>query len=277
MKTRRLMNRAGRLPVLLALAAILPLGCVRMQVIPQAGNNAVQLPLSEPRPVDKLKVPLSPNPTHAYHIGPRDVIRVDVRKDPTLSQAYTVTEEGYILLPIIGAFKVADLTTAEAEVKLNQMLSEYINEPEAKVGVQDYRSKTIRVVGQVNTPGEVVMKADLLTLQDAIFNAGLPNNQAAIQRTLVITPALEHPLVRQIDLTDIIYKGRMSENMMLKPNDIVYVPARYSINLQAAIQELIGPFNQVAQFSYYLNGSNNNGNGSNNNNSNGGGIFGFGN
>jgi protein involved in polysaccharide export with SLBB domain len=97
------------------------------------------------------------------------------------------------------------------------------------------------VVGDVLRPGPQVMKADMLTLQDAIHAAGLPAPDAAIQRAQVITPALENPVVRQIDLTDIIYKGRMKENILLKPNDIVYVPAKASSTLGATIRELLTP------------------------------------
>ena len=50
---------------------------------------------------------------------------------------------------------------------------------------------------------------------------------------------MEHPIVRQIDLTDILYKGRMRENILLKPNDIVYVPSKYGTNLTESLRELI--------------------------------------
>lgn len=268
MKTPCLADHARRvLPSLILAVWILTLGgCVRMQVLPTE-KKEVTMPLSEPRPVDHLRVPHRKDPTKTYRIGPRDIIRVDVRKDPTLSQVYMVTEEGNILLPNIGAFKVSNLTTPQAEQRLNTVLAQYIREPEAKVGVQDYRSKVVYVVGQVNNPGPQPMRADMLTLQEAIFAAGLPTAQAAIQRTHVISPAMEHPIVRQIDLTDILYKGRMAENMLLRPNDIVYVPARYSINLTSAMLELVGPLEQVYTLMYGPNYSY----GNNNNNNNGGG------
>jgi polysaccharide biosynthesis/export protein len=232
--------------ILLAGAAILT-GCVRMQVLP-TGAPGLRMPLSEPRPVANLDVPHSKDPSKIYRIGPRDVLRIDVRKDPTLTIAtgYPVTEEGNILVPNIGPVQVANLTTREVEDKVNSILSQYIREPDVKVGVMQYLSKVIYVVGQVNRPGRQVMRADMLTLQEAIFDAGLPASEAAMQRTKVITPDPQHPVVRQIDLTDILYKGKMSENILLKPNDIVYVPARYSSNLSAVIAELTRPIDQVS-------------------------------
>ena len=110
------------------------------------------------------------------------------------------------------------------------------------------------MVGQVAKPGPLTMRADMLTLEEAIFGAGLPTSEAAMARTLVVRPDLNHPLVYEIDLTDIIYKGKLRENILLKPNDRVYVPSRYSTNLRAAIREVLGPYEEIkrAQSDVYL-------------------------
>ncbi|MCL5269148.1 MAG: polysaccharide export protein [bacterium] len=234
-------NRGRIAAGLLLLAGMAALtGCLRVAALKGSERVTVNV-IGEPRPVHTLDVPLTKDPTKIYRIGPSDVMRIDVRKDPSLSLDYVVTDEGNILLPNIGPFPVANLTAAEVEQKINEMLTQYIREPDAKVGIREYRSKVIYVVGNVGVPGPQVMKADMLTLQDAMFAAGLPTPEAAIQRAQVISPALENPVVRQIDLTDILYKGKMKENILLKPNDIVYVPAKSSSTLGATIRELLTP------------------------------------
>lgn len=281
MNSRSMMTtKTGRLFAAAAtLAMILSLGCLRMNVVPTAKSGLTN-PTSEPRPVEKLAVPREKDPTKTYRIGSRDILKIDVRKDPAISQqqGYMVTEEGNILLPYLGPVKIVDMTVPEAESKINSMLAQYIREPDAKVGIQEYRSKFVNVVGQVMRPGRVIMRADQLTLQEAILQAGMPTPDAAMQRTQVITPAEEHPIVRQIDLTNILYKGRMAENMMLKPGDIVFVPAKQSANLTAALRDLIRPIDEVvdvgARASYWMNNNNNNNSSNNNNNTNPGGIFG---
>jgi protein involved in polysaccharide export with SLBB domain len=99
-------------------------GCWRVKAI-KGADGARVVTLAEPRPVDTLVVPLAKDPTKIYRLGPEDVVRIDVRKDPSLSLDYVVTDEGNILLPNgLGPFKVANLTAAEVEVKLNEMLTE---------------------------------------------------------------------------------------------------------------------------------------------------------
>lgn len=245
---------ARRLQVfaLMAGLALLGQGCVRMDVMPKPDPQATA-PLSRPMPADQADVQLVKDPTKIYRIGPKDVLQIDVRKDPSLTRPYTVTAEGNVLLPNIGPVRVAELTTQEVEAELNRLLEQFIREPDVKVGIQDYQSKVVYVVGQVANPGPQVMRADMLTLQEAIFGAGLPLGDAAPKRTRVITPDDENPVVRQIDLTDILYRGRMGENVLLRPNDIVYVPSRYSTNVSAAIRELLVPFNDINDFRYRSN------------------------
>jgi polysaccharide biosynthesis/export protein len=230
-----------------AAVVLLLTGCVKMDLLPTNDAGSI-MPLSSPKSFDVSNVQLERDPTQIYRVGARDVIRVDVRKDTSLSGEYTITEEGNILLPNISTVHVADLTAEEIEHALNKMLDKYIRNPEVKVGIKEYKSKVIFVVGQVASPGPQIMRADMLTLEEAIFGAGLPTSQAAMHRAYVIRPDLNNPIVYEVDLTDIIYKGKHRENILLRPNDRVYVPTRYSTNLRSVIQELMGPVEDVQRY-----------------------------
>ena len=186
------------LALLVLVPALAGVGCVRMAVLPTA-DREITLPLSEPNTGAETPATLTKDPNQPYRVGPRDIVRVEVRKDPTLSQDYTITEEGNILVPNIGPLKVADLTTEEIAKKLLESLSEFIRfseepaerEKEVRVGVKEYNSKVIYVVGAVANPGPKVMRADQMTVKEAIYAAGLPTPEAALQRTRIITPDLK--------------------------------------------------------------------------------------
>lgn len=239
------MMRRGMLLVAGVLALALS-GCVKLDVLP-LGADSLRVPLSEPYTVsdEEVQLRLERAENREYRIGARDIVRVDVRKDPTLSLTYTVTDEGYILLPNIGPVQVEGMTTQQVETDLNELLAAFIREPEAKVGVQQYRSKVVYVVGQVNRPGPQVMRADVLTLQEAVFQAQLPTDDAALKRTKIIKPHRDRPVVKQVNLTDVLYRGKMRHNVLLEPNDIVYIPARFSANFSAVVRELVSPAESV--------------------------------
>lgn len=259
------LNQGLSRSLIILTAALMPLtGCVRMAVMPVA-DAEIDLPIAEPRPTDTIDVPIEKDRTKLYRVGANDILQIEVAKDPTIKGLYTVNGEGQVLIPYVGPVAVADLTTKEIESKLNTELATYIREPGTIVGVSEHRSKVVWVVGQVNSPGPVTMRADMMTLQEAVFAAGLFTTDAAIKRTRVITPDYEHPIVREINLTDVLLRGKMRENMLLQPNDIVFIPDRYSTHLTSAIRELLAPIQDVADFNARLEAG---GFGSNNNNNN---------
>lgn len=225
-------------------------GCVRMDILPGA-REEITRPLAEPRRLTQLEIPLEKDPTVRYRVGPRDVIRIDERRDPDISDLYTVTAEGFVLLPFIGPVRVQDMTTDEIAEMLVEVLREYgIRDPSPQVGVLEYNSKVVYVVGQIANPGPVVMNADMLTVQQAVVAAGFPTPEAALKATRVISPDYRNPIVRQINLGDVLYAGIMEENMLLRPGDYVYIPSKHNVNLAGAIGELLRPVSEVTNLYY---------------------------
>ncbi|MCE5230549.1 polysaccharide biosynthesis/export family protein [bacterium] len=265
---KSMLNRSlAGMMLLLPVFAIM-CGCMRVNVLQaQLPQPGITQPVAEPRPSAQLAIPTEKDPTRHYRVGPKDVLRVDERSDPEISNTYTVTAEGNILLPYIGPVKVADLTVDEIRENLKKVLGDYgIRTPNPQVGVQTYLSKVVYVVGQVATPGPIIMNADMLTVQQAVVAAGFPTPDAALKKTKVITPHPVNPVVREVNLDDILYRGKMEHNMMLSPGDYVYIPAKYNVNLGGAIDELIRPFQGISDLYYRMSFYNNGGYGGYNNN-----------
>src|SRR5687767_1177727 len=113
MSLRNLVNhRWGRLMALSLISVwlLITAACLKMQVLPVA--ERVTMPESVPRAVDRLEVPHEKDPTRTYRIGPRDILRVEIDQDPRIGQpvGYTVTDEGFIILPTYGPVQVSNLT-----------------------------------------------------------------------------------------------------------------------------------------------------------------------
>src|SRR3954467_13556329 len=67
-----------------------------------AGAEADKKPMPEPPVVDK-----------EYRLGPGDKLRVEVYKDPQLSQAVQIRPDGKITLPLVGDTEAAGRTPLE--------------------------------------------------------------------------------------------------------------------------------------------------------------------
>jgi len=88
-----------------------------------------------------------------YLIGPSDILSVTVYGHPDLTQTLFVQPDGTFTFPLVGRVKGSDMTPAELEKKIVVLLSRgFIRNPQVTVVVQEYRSKTVYVVGEVARP-----------------------------------------------------------------------------------------------------------------------------
>ncbi len=176
-----------------------------------------------------------------FVIGVDDVVSVYVHLNPDLSKDYTVGAEGTVFMPLVGNVQAAALTKAELEKSLTEKLSKFIIEPQIAVGVSQYMSKKVYVIGEVTLPGPVPMKGNVLTVWDAIVAAGLPRKTAALWRVHVISPDAEQPIAKRVNLRSIMYRGRFADNDFLKPGDIVVVPSSTAASLGEYLGQIVRP------------------------------------
>lgn len=211
---------------------ILATGCAgpRSMIKEQAAN------LSMPEP--------TPQP---YILGIDDVVKIKVETHPELSGDFPVTPEGTVFLPLLGDVTAKGLTKEELAKVLQERYSEYVKEVRLTVGISQYRSKKIYALGEIHKPGIVYMKGNVLNLLDAIVQAGLPTEDAALDRVYVITPALHDPVIKKVNMKKVMYKGIMAENLMLKPNDIVVVPASFSSSLSSYLDIILAPSRRIKE------------------------------
>ena len=92
----------------------------------------------------------------------------DLTRDVRLSQEYTVT------LPLIGTVNLKDKTVRQAGELIRDLYNrDYLVNPQVSVIVLEYATRTVNVLGAVNTPGAVSFPPEQpMTLLDAIAKAG---------------------------------------------------------------------------------------------------------
>jgi polysaccharide export outer membrane protein len=79
----------------------------------------------------------------------------------------------------------------------------------------------VYVLGEVKQPGVIQIQKDYTTLIDVISKSGGLTDTARRNDIIIISGGLKHPKIRQVDLTKL--SSLNYKNMILKPNDIVYV------------------------------------------------------
>ncbi len=179
-----------------------------------------------------------------YTLGPNDVIAIEVRRHPEFSGEYAINSEGKIQYKFVGDILTSGYTKKDLKNKLTEILSDYLVSPEVDVQIIAYLSKVFYVVGDVNRPGKFYMKGDTLTIREALIQSGLPTHAAAMRRSRLITPN-DTGKNNYIDVNvySLLYKGDLKQNFVMKPGEVLYVPATVMakiIRVVAPITDAVG-------------------------------------
>lgn len=159
-----------------------------------------------------------------YRIGAKDLLEISVFGLDELSQTVRVSEKGKITLPLLGEIEVEELTKAELERKLGQLLEKkYLKNPQVTVFIREYQSKKVYVLGAVGKPGSYELLGRQTVLQ-LISDAGGLSADAG-DEIIVIRQHKNGPSkTLRILIDDLILKGDARLNIPLEPNDIVNIP-----------------------------------------------------
>jgi len=173
-----------------------------------------------------------------YTLGPDDVIEITIMRHPEFSGTFPINLEGKIQFKFVGDLVVTGLTKKELEQKIQQVIGNYVINPEVNVTILEYRSKVIYVVGEVGAPGKYFMRADAIPVREAVVAAGLPTLAAAMRRCRLVTPEKHsNGKIKNVDLYAILYGGNLKDNLDMSNGDVLYVPA----TIMSKIVRVISP------------------------------------
>src|ERR1700740_333473 len=106
-----------------------------------------------------------------YKIGPQDLLRVDVWKEPDISRSIPVRPDGKISLPLLNDVQAAGLTAMQLAGVIRDGLTKYITSPQVTVSVTEINSRRVYCTGEVLKPGALNLLPNMTALQ-AISSCG---------------------------------------------------------------------------------------------------------
>jgi polysaccharide export outer membrane protein len=113
-----------------------------------------------------------PGAPNDYRLGAGDKLRIEVYKDPQLSQSVQIRPDGKITLPLVGDIEATGRTPLELRDAITGCLKEFMNNPVVTVIVVEATAAMAYVMGEVNHPGTVNMRSGPITVLRALAMAG---------------------------------------------------------------------------------------------------------
>jgi protein involved in polysaccharide export with SLBB domain len=177
-------------------------------------------------------IPASPN----YVLGINDVLELNVWGVQQLSYSGKITNRGIISVPNVGEVFVSGLTLDAAETKLKTAISRIYSTvgsgSKFSLNVSSFRTISITVIG-ASQPGNYKVSS-MSTVFNALYIAGGPSSIGSYRNIEVIR---NDKVIRVVDLYKFLTRGDQSDNIGLKDNDVIRIPAyKARISLEGEVK-----------------------------------------
>jgi len=156
-----------------------------------------------------------------------DTVRINFPGAPSLDTVQIIRQDGKITLDMVGEMKAAGLTPKELEQQLLKAYYDQLVVKEVTVTVQASQF-IVYVTGMVLRPGKVISDR-VLTPLEAVIEAGIDNSRSNLKKVVVIREDIVNGRTESYKLNlDDVMKGRQTVPFILKSNDKVYVPEKFT-------------------------------------------------
>jgi polysaccharide export outer membrane protein len=171
-----------------------------------------------------------------YIVGPGDVVQItfwDGAKPVVYSTE--VRADGKVSYSFVDDIYVMGLTVQEMDDALTQALQRYIRNPRLEIIVKEYKSKSAILLGQINRydtglsnmkngPGRYPLTGKMTVLDLIVAAGGAISGQVEGNGDLQRVELVRKGKIYTLNLYNAMFKGDMSENMVLEDRDMVTVP-----------------------------------------------------
>lgn len=160
-----------------------------------------------------------------YLIGPGDKLQIYVWQNPDLTVTVPVRQDGKVSTPLVEDMLAAGKTASALARDIETVLKEYVRSPKVNVFVLDAISafSQVKVTGQVKVP-QAMPFHEGMTVLDAVLAAGGLTDFAAGGRAKVVRMADGKQLEIKVRLDKLLDSGDMSQNVVLRPGDVLLIP-----------------------------------------------------
>ncbi len=183
-----------------------------------------------------------------YRVGIPDTLGISAPQIIEIDGSFQrIQPDGKINLSLLGEVKVTDMTAKEIAAKLEVLLGRYYVEPKVTVKLATYASKKYYVRSESGASGSRPYTGRD-TLLDVVMNSGITFLDWT-SRVKVTRPGYGEEPARtlHVNVDKMIKEGDWTQNILLEPNDIVYIPPTPIAWVGQRVRELVYPVGPALQ------------------------------
>jgi protein involved in polysaccharide export with SLBB domain len=160
-----------------------------------------------------------------YELGPGDIVQLIVFGQQEYTYELEISREGAVYVESVGLVKIGGMTIEAALVKLKlAMLRAYPTlsngTSSLSLTLNEIRTIHVTIIG-ANRSGTLNIPS-LYSVYGAISKAGGPTNIGSFRNIELVR---NNKVIKKIDLYKLIAKGDQTDNVRLKDNDVIRIPA----------------------------------------------------
>jgi polysaccharide biosynthesis/export protein len=180
---------------------------------------------------DEAQRPVPAERYPRYRISRDDVLALTFPLSVELNQKVTVQPDGFISLQSAGDVYVQGLTVRELVEAVKKAYAHILHDPIVDVDLVDFQKPFFTVLGQVGKPGQYDLRNDI-TVTQAIAVAGGFAPTAKSQVFIYHAVSSNWAEVHELKLKDILKGKNISEDVHLRPGDMIFVPEKFISNFK---------------------------------------------
>ena len=159
-----------------------------------------------------------------YQLCRGDVFDLDFPFTPEFNQTVTIQPDGYITLRAIGDLHVEGQTVPEVTQSLRTAYGKILHDPVITVALKDFDKPYFIASGQVGRPGKYDLRGDTTVTQALAIAGGFNDNAKHSQVLLFRRVSNDWVEVRKLDVKQMLQAANLSEDLHLRPGDMLFVP-----------------------------------------------------
>lgn len=167
-----------------------------------------------------------------YRLGPGDEVIIDVWGASETTIRQTISPEGSILVNTLGPVYLSGKTVGEANQYLKQEFARIYSgvsgtapTTDVKLTLGEIRSIQVNVMGEVMIPGTYTLSS-FSSVFHALYSAGGVNKIGSLRNIKIVRNG---DVVAELDVYDLLMKGKMKDDIRLQDGDVVLVDPYISL------------------------------------------------